>query len=62
VAMRSISCQRSRYAIMISPAKTLRNAPVERVTNVYRLVLVEYGTAYELQRTIHNRRLTWHEK
>ncbi len=55
--IRSTSCRRSRCAIMILPVETPGEAAVERVTNVYRLGLVEYGTAYELQRSIHDRRL-----
>jgi lipoate-protein ligase B len=46
---------------MISVAGPGRNVPVERVTNVYQLGLMEYSTAYELQKTVHGRRLRGEE-
>jgi lipoate-protein ligase B len=42
---------------MISAAISGKNVAVERVTNVYQLGLMEYSTAYELQKTFHGRRL-----
>ena len=42
---------------MISAAISGKKVAIERVTNVYQLGLMEYSTAYELQKTFHGRRL-----
>ncbi len=46
---------------MILAAGSGQNIAVERITNIYQLGLMEYSRAYELQKTIHGRKLMGEE-